>query len=466
MRSWRLSFCALLGALLNAAGASLCVGPTATGSGNGSDWNNLLAWTAAPTRGDTWYLADGNYGSETFNAATNGTSRVIIKKATAADHVTETGWASTMGDGQAAITGPVNFTTGYWTLDGNGTHTSASGNTANYGIKITHTGGASGLDIDGDYVTIRYVEVEGSGPDDAGPSNDGIYVVGSVNYQSLTVQYCYIHNQGRCPLLARNLSLMVFEHNWVYLNESYDDGGGGADQHAEGISLYGTIAGSHCDTNIIRYNVWVDVEGTCAACIGLGGSGGTANGNEFYGNLHYWTSEYPNAGQTGSFYSNGSYSSWTTETHSFSRYYNNTVILPSSGGINFACANVGAGTGNVASNNLYVCSGAIGTRIDYDDGTTHDYSGYSGADAEGEPNAQTGITTAIFVDAAGYNFRLSVSTSAGTTLSAPYNVDPLGVTRAVDGVWDRGAYEFDGTPATPGNLRADRVRVTGRIVGR
>ena len=34
------------------------------------------------------------------------------------------------------------------------------------------------------------------------------------------------------------------------------------------------------------------------------------------------------------------------------------------------------------------------------------------------------------------------ATNAGLTLSAPYDTDINGVIRSVDGVWDRGAFEF------------------------
>lgn len=64
------------------------------GSGDGSAWNN--AWDDLPatlTRGDTYYIGDGTYGGYTFNDAVSGTDIIYIKKATAGDHGTETGWS-------------------------------------------------------------------------------------------------------------------------------------------------------------------------------------------------------------------------------------------------------------------------------------------------------------------------------------------------------------------------------------
>ncbi|MGZ3805746.1 MAG: hypothetical protein ACXVB4_16130, partial [Pseudobdellovibrionaceae bacterium] len=91
----------------------------ATGSANGSDWTN--AYTSLPAtlvRGDTYYIAAGNYSGRTFNTPTSGTTLITIKKAIEADHGTETGWQASYGTGQAAFTGMLEFTSSYWVFDG------------------------------------------------------------------------------------------------------------------------------------------------------------------------------------------------------------------------------------------------------------------------------------------------------------------------------------------------------------
>jgi len=66
-----------------------------------------------------------------------------------------------------------------------------------------------------------------------------------------------------------------------------------------------------------------------------------------------------------------------------------------------------------------------------------------------------------FVNYAGKDFRLKVATVAGTSLSAPFNLDIIGIARGSDGTWDRGAYEFGGTattgttPAAPTGLKVN-----------
>ena len=81
----------------------------ATGDNSGSDWTN--AFTQLPStlvRGDTYYIADGNYGSYTFNDATAGSTYIYIKKAIIANHGTDVGWNNSYGDGQAVFNHSIN----------------------------------------------------------------------------------------------------------------------------------------------------------------------------------------------------------------------------------------------------------------------------------------------------------------------------------------------------------------------
>jgi len=77
----------------------------ATGNGSGSDWTNACTdftgscAVSSLVRGDTYYVAAGNYASRTFNTAVSGTLVITIKGATDADHGTDTGWSTTYGVG-------------------------------------------------------------------------------------------------------------------------------------------------------------------------------------------------------------------------------------------------------------------------------------------------------------------------------------------------------------------------------
>src|SRR5690348_11914306 len=94
---------------LPALGANHYIRAGATGNGSGTDWTNACSGFSGScaisglVRGDTYYVADGSYGSQTFDTANSGSSVITIIKATVANHGTATGWSDTFGDGQAVF---------------------------------------------------------------------------------------------------------------------------------------------------------------------------------------------------------------------------------------------------------------------------------------------------------------------------------------------------------------------------
>ena len=87
-----LSFSTLLLAMLflgtvSAEAANQYVRAGAAGMNNGTDWTN--AYTSLPStlvRGDTYYIADGTYGSRTLSTPASAALLITIKKATSTDH--------------------------------------------------------------------------------------------------------------------------------------------------------------------------------------------------------------------------------------------------------------------------------------------------------------------------------------------------------------------------------------------
>ncbi len=150
----------------------------ATGSGAGSDWTN--AYTILPstlTRGDTYYLADGSYGSYTFDDPNSGSVGIAIVKATASSHGTNTGWVDSYGDGQATFT-HWNVYTDYYTFNGVQRNSDWQlGSVSQYGIRVA---GASPLRIDngagtgGDNLTFLFIDIQGGGRD-TGKGDDVVY---------------------------------------------------------------------------------------------------------------------------------------------------------------------------------------------------------------------------------------------------------------------------------------------------
>jgi hypothetical protein len=96
-------------------------------------------------------------------------------------------------------------------------------------------------------------------------------------------------------------------------------------------------------------------------------------------------------------------------------------------------------TGSQARNNIYWNSPSGGLPSDYDLCNS----------SCGETNGQTYSSNDLFTNYASQNYHLARATTAWQSLGAPYNVDYDGKTRGSDGLWDRGAYEFNGTTATP-----------------
>src|ERR1039458_6928605 len=125
--------CILAFATSAAFAASHYVCSGATGAGDGSSWTN--AYTDFGTgsgkvnpsslvRGDTYFVAAGNYtsGGVNFNTPDSGTSVITIQAATDANNGGGAGWTNggtgTCHQGQAVFTANVSFTTDNWVFNG------------------------------------------------------------------------------------------------------------------------------------------------------------------------------------------------------------------------------------------------------------------------------------------------------------------------------------------------------------
>jgi hypothetical protein len=422
-------FCAAVAGLILLAGnisraANICVGPTASGNGSGSDWNNQMAWSSTPARGDTWYLCAGNYSPQNFNTPASGTTLITIKKATATDHATDTGWVSTMAN-QAVFSASSNpnnsvivFNSSYWVFDGQ-TGGGPGSWTNGFGFKIDDSNGTlhyMGLNVNaGSYITARHFEVVGDGGNDpvdlgqaSSPNNDGIAMDSGTG--NLTFSYAYVHDMGRCIFLSIGTTPLTVEY--VYSGKFTST----AVQHAEIASLAGS-------SQTFRYCVFAHIEGTGGLM--FNGSGP----NYIYGNVFYHVpgDDWLGGGGNGLI---GAKSS--NEPVQDTQIYNNTVI------------NTGGST-----------AGFIGMYMpNYSGNTAYDNLFYGGNVSVGN---LTGIgngfnftvSSNIFSNFLGLDFSLTSDTPPGTSSGSPSgnNLDPLGNTRGADGTWDVGAYQY-GSPNT------------------
>lgn len=419
--------------LLPAAGsaANRYVRAGATGSGDGSDWNN--AYTNIPgtlVRGDTYFVAAGNYGTVRLSTPESGTSYIYIRKATESDHGTDVGWAPSYGTGQAMFTGPVQFVTSYWDWDG---VVGSGPGTVPYGFKISFAGTCSGSTRKlvemgyGSHIRFKHTDVQHCGYSYSG-GQDCVFIGSgpSTTTTDIYIGYNWMHNVNRVHIYGFYATNVVIEHNWF--TERLNDNSFGV--HGESFSMYGNKSNMG---HVYRYNHFRNVEGTGIIVIQDSGSGGyDIYGNVFYTDPAHIMDGYVNGPTpTVSMFSttNGALADTGAFANSNVNIYNNTFVDlygKTGQGIN------NPGSSNVTvRNNLWVNCGypaLIGTTV--------------------SNNTIRGASS-LFVDYAGRDFRLKVPTGQGNELPAPYNRDMLGSVRGTDGVWDHGAFENGSATGAP-----------------
>lgn len=413
-----------------AQGAVYYVRSAAAGAANGSDWSN--AYQALPSsmvRGATYYMASGTYAGYTFSTAENGTNTITVKKATLADHGTSAGWSDSYDNGPAVFTNTVQFSKGYFILDGQ-TGGGPQSWTNGFGFKIqslSTTQPRPGIYVGEGRknVTLRHFEVQGNGGDGdgdgSGQANDALSI--EVGTDQTTVSYAYLHDMGRCLIFGHGNN-MFFEYIYGGTFESTPV------EHSEVASIWATInAPPPLCTNVTFANcVWSHIEGT-------GGLMMYADGVKIYGNTFYRPAgvTFPvGLGAIATWYQ-----AWGTGTFAHGRIYNNSFIDLGQGfpvsGISWGSTNA---IDNVVENNVfYNCS------LNFGGISTHDYNLFINTTGENAASEAHGASasSAIFNDYHSLNFTLQSNTVAGTNAGAPYDIDPNGVPRTTG---TRGAYEF------------------------
>lgn len=425
-----------------ARGADVHCGASATGSGNGSDWNNQADFdTLSLTRGNTYFLADGTYTGKTLNTANSGSTRIIIKKAVESDHGSATGWTSTLGDGRATFSGGVNLLTDFYTISGQSRDEGDWSSQTAYKIKIPSiTSNTAAFGSVSDDIILEYIEIgEDYGTTNLEAYGDLIYVGGFTEKASnWIIRRNYLHN-GRTIGQINNVENFLWEYNFM-----------GPNWEKTGIRHHS----GDCTDVVIRYNMFRnscqgngafdETANSCTAIVGFYGDGDGVQaytGALIYGNV-FWDQgdiDFTDAAvlMTGSHGSGPS-----LDTCSGCNIHNNTFVGMGKNNVmgDFGNASIrfeGANSGSVAHNNIWYDIGTIGMTVACGAATCSN-------------NTFSGLTSGNFVSVGTQNFRLT-GAIAGTSLSSPYNQDMDGVTRGADGTFDRGAFEFDegGEPPPP-----------------
>lgn len=442
---------------LSAEAANRYIRSGATGSANGSDWVN--AYTTLPSslvRGDTYYIADGNYGSYIFDDANSGSTLIIIKKATIADHGADTGWLDSYGDGQATF-GNWTVTTDYWLFDGQMRNLNwRDGATNQYGFRVSNTNNTktlrldNGLGMGADHVTFRHIDFVAAGRD-TGIGDDVVY--GLFGHQNITFQNSSLRDSDRTIFLMRGCwQNLLVENSYLARN-------------ASSPAIHGELLSDTCSDNVVfRNNMIEDIEGTAVWAV-LNGSGAaqtasnTASDWKIYGNVIHWTPGYNREGVAAIFMSANASTgidpnrNWTDNL----AFYNNTI---NDNGIYVIWYGliIEAGTNNIVKNNIFYNlknSDQVGVTADYNWYYLSPHPGDSG------PNTKTCSSNCnIFTDRTNKFFTLSgnnLPAAGDNSIGSAFNTDPNGILRGVDGAWDRGAFEFTtgniAKPAPPTGLR-------------
>lgn len=398
-------------ASLTSQAATLYCGPSATGNGSGSDWSNLIDFdTLSLVRGDTYYIRDsdpGNYAGKTFSTAQSGTTLITVKKATASDHGTDTGWTAAMGDGQALFSGQVNFTTGYWVFDGmtgGGPNSWKTG----LGIKVSNTAATPVIRTEASNVTIRHCEVVGNDGSAQGGGSVGNDCFAFYGGNNITVSYCYAHDAGRTIFFGGSADTTI---EYTYTGDLTSS----SETHAETASIW-NFWGTAINNWTFRYSVIGHAEGTGG--IIYEGSNLTIHGCVFFREAGLWDN------------ANGVVGTWTVSTLTGLKVYNCTFIDTD----NLRAFGLLDGNDSGEVKNCLFYSLSIGDIAQL----THTHNHYVSMSAPSESNSST-ASGDPFVDYANLDFALTANTPAGTDLGAPYNVDMFGRTRTT---WTRGAVEY------------------------
>lgn len=458
-------------------------GGTATGSSGcdsaGGNWNTANAYDqvssaeAVVARGDTIFVADGTYASTTFNVAASGTTPITICKATVSTvdspycpsaHGTSTGWVDTFGDGTATFTTQLSFSSNYWTWSG---QTGGGPNNwyGPFGFKITSTattplivvGAVNNFTLSVTGIIVRHYELQGNLDATGGGSNAQDGIGSAWNRSNFTASYFWSHDLGRTHWWSGTTDAVIEYGVTGNFNAT-------GPQHSEILSMANSTTGAF----IMRYNLFTSVF-PFPATGGIGVDTQAGGSFHFYGNVIWADPQYnkfwecTNAGiffgwdggggerWINLFVYNNTFADVLESTVDHDPDPLNEIIRPCAAFNDPAPASVNVNGRNTLMYDMW-SPGTVGGFTTFSHGhfILTSTVGTSATTGSGDP----------FVNRLGADFHLTAATPAGFDVGAGptgctigvncYNVDMYGVTRGVDGTWDRGAIEFSvGGDITP-----------------
>jgi len=485
-------------------GAGNCyVRSGASGSGNGSSWTNAYNGfgnnagqinPSSMSRGTTYWVAAGSYGSPNFSTADSGTAVITVQAATTSSHGPASDWSSSYA-GQVIFGADTSISSDYWTFNGQawpctdsviacGTtgynvyfHNTTDGSTT--GAALILSGGTPANPQTG--IILTYVEVQGI---NNGKSDDvGLEVQCSTS--NFYLGYSYVHdvgvdlfsNQYTCSGQNYSGTGYIHEHDFYAHNHRGDSAA-----HAQAIA-------TGAQDLVVRYSEFYDITSSGGITDPFPGVV-TLQNWAIYGNVFYWdTGETAGVGDgmVGLF---GENMTGTVYIVNNTLAYVNNADCPN-GVCNspalFLCGKSGCGSGGSATgyieNNLWwnpdqgqgemLDSGsAWNPTVDYNQcycpSGGCSYSGLFTTQGSHDLQTNTGNPFVNFDGVSNFNVALVADTSAGVAVTNWHtepswgctpgkncmDIDGFGVTRSANGTIDRGALQIGSALNPPTNLSA------------
>lgn len=430
-------------------GENLYVRSGASGNGSGSDWNNAwssfsaVAWGGGAGQvgaGDTLWVAGGTYsGGIDINSSGTSGSRLFIKRALASESActSATGWSAAY-DATVFITCdgtvPSGLNSGsggsYVTVDGGVAYTGFTFNLDHRSSpNKTDTGGIVLRNAVTDF-TIRNAKIDWLYDDASNTGSSeitGMQLGAAAPSQNVNVlvEYVDFENCVNAVHFGRNNGITI-----QYCK--FHDGNQTGTDHSN--IIYAHIEYSLGPNNFtFRYNLVYDNwnEGVITGCDVGNCPGASHSGWYIYGNVFY-RNVGSGAKSIQFVHKEAVFTDVRIHYNTFVGEQTTMRLSPD------ATAPSGTAYNNLMYNNV---------TVDFA-GLTHDFTWFSGSDVNGEANGYAAGAANPFVNSGTDDYRLSAGTTAGTVLTTPGTVavDLLGISRSTP---DRGAYEFDGTPAAP-----------------
>lgn len=423
---------------------------SATGTGTGANWTNAYTGFGTGTgqvdpsamqRGIIYWIAAGDYGSPTFSTPNSGTLGIEIEAATDSVNGAASDW-STSYAGQAIFDSQTTINTDYWGFNG---QSRGSDWESNYNIKfwnqVANSLYAIGVQTSSGLYTnwgFDYVEIAGTNTVGTTYTDEGFDCYTDCN--NIYIGHSWVHNPG-----SDNFSLngptgggsgLTLEYNWISYNHS-----GMNTTHSQCVQT--TVSNFTA-----RYNIWQDCMSSGFITDASGGSPTKSNWY-VYGNIFFWDSVF--AALSTSFVGDGIIGDFNN-TPAGSYFVNNTIYGLTSTNVCNASVWYTVPTDAVTENNIWQDTASCNP---YNSPIgTWDYNSYfanSSNSSDTSPHVQVS-TSNTFVSPLttssplGYtnlvnDLKLLTNTSAGVSLSSPYNMDMEGVTRGTGGIWNRGALQ-------------------------